>query len=301
MYPGLLLLHQVCVRCGNWAGRRLANFFLPWTPTFKRSWVLSQDGHGVVGFGECMWACGCSRALSIFKEELSPSHTKKSITPKSGTSINPNNTIWGWIICPLWRRANYSPDKWEKFPNLTLLSGRVWIWTQILLFLQCDYHWRETASPDSGLFLISLPPCLQFFLSALACSRLGPAFLPCRQFEWVRKKPRSHVQYWQVFKGFPVAIERAAAKGKSAPFFKISFPQTNHSENLSGLGPTAFLAQPVLIREGPLGLHQSLLTEEPRASLLSIHFETQPWPSFANEKGGSLGGARVLNSNEAAG
>lgn len=104
----------------------------------------------------------------------------------------------------------------------------------------------------------------------------------------------------QVFKGLPVAIERAAAKGKSAPFI-ISFSQTNGPGSLGGLGPTAFLAQPVLIREGPVGLHQCLLMEGPGASLLSSHFETQTWPSFANEKGGSLRGARVLNYNEAAG
>lgn len=103
------------------------------------------------------------------------------------------------------------------------------------------------------------------------------------------KKPRSHVRCCQVFKGLPVAVERAAAKGKSAPSFIISFSQTTRSGNLSGLGPTAFLAQPVLIRKGPLGLHQCLLMEGSCASLLSSHFETQTWPSFANEKGGSLG------------
>ena len=98
-----------------------------------------------------------------------------------------------------------------------------------------------------------------------------------------------------------MAVEREVARGKSAPFFILSFPQNKHSGNLSGLGPTAFLVQPALIREGPLGLHQCLLVEEPCASLLSSHFENQTWPSFANEKGGSLGGARVLNYNEGAG
>ena len=42
--------------------------------------------------------------------------------------------------------------------------------------------------------------------------------------------------------------------------------------------------------------------EGPRTSLLFSlsHFENQTWPSFANEKGGSLGGARVLNYNKVA-
>lgn len=98
-----------------------------------------------------------------------------------------------------------------------------------------------------------------------------------------------------------MVVERAATNRESAPSFIISFSQTTCSGNLCGLGPTAFPAQPVLIREGPLGLHQCLLMEGPCASLLSSHFETQTWPSFANEKGGSLGGAQVMNYNEVVG
>lgn len=151
MYPGLLLLQQVCVRCGNWAGRRLTNFFLPQSPTFKKSWILGQERLGAVGFGECTWACGCSSALSTFKEEVSQE-----------SPLIPTTEAEAWIICLLCRKASCSPDKWDNFPNLTLLSGRVWIWTQIFRILQFTWNYQPQPRAFPHLYssmLVVLPFC----------------------------------------------------------------------------------------------------------------------------------------------